>query len=278
MFSSSKKRLAIKVFFLFVLALIVAFYLFPIFWMLITSFKNRLQAFQIPPVWVFLPSIKTYKNVMTESSIIRAYINSIVVTSISTFFSMLFGSMAAYGLTRLKIPRRDDLSFFILSTRMFPPIITVIPVYMLFRTMNILDTRLGLILVYISFNLGFVVWMMEGFISEIPVELEEAALIDGCSRLGIFKKIILPLVRPGLTATTIFCVIFSWNEYLFAVILTGKAARTMPVKAAATITDRGVNWGDLTAIAALISIPILIIGALVQKHLIRGLTVGALKQ
>jgi multiple sugar transport system permease protein len=219
-----------------------------------------------------------YQSVLSAVDVPRSYLNSAIISLATTCFSLLIGSMAAYGLARLKFRRKEDLSFWILSTRMFPPIATIIPIYLLFRNLSLLDTHIALILVYTTFNLGFSVWMMQGFFAEIPVELEEFAYIDGCTRWQVLTRIIYPLARPGLAATAIFCLIFSWNEYLFAVILSGRQSRTMPVIAAGAITDRGVMWGDLTAVAVLIAIPVMIFASLVQKHLVRGLTFGALKQ
>jgi multiple sugar transport system permease protein len=244
----------------------------------VTSFKTRVQTFQIPPAWIFKPTLSNYKGVLSEVDVPRSYFNSIVISLVSTLISVVIGSMAAYGLARLKIPRKQDLSFWILSTRMLPPIATIIPVYMLFRSLSLLDTHMALILMYTVFNLGFAVWMMEGFFADIPVALEECAFIDGATRFQVLMKVVYPLAKPGLVATAIFCMIFSWNEYLFAVILTGRGARTMPVIAASTITDRGVMWGDLTAVGVLIAIPVMLFASLVLKHLVRGLTFGALKQ
>jgi multiple sugar transport system permease protein len=260
-----------------VLAITVA-YIFPVYWVGATSLKTRVQTFQIPPAWLFQPTAGNYQGVLSEVDVPRSYINSIVIALFSTSISILIGSMAAYGLVRLRIKRREDLSFWILSTRMFPPIASIIPVYMLFRNIGLLDTRLGLVLMYTTFNLGFSVWMMEGFFSEIPIELEQCAYIDGCTRWQVLTRIIYPLARPGLSATAIFCLIFSWNEYLFAVILTGRNSRTMPVIVASAITDRGVQWGELTAVAVLVAVPVMIFASLVQKQMVRGLTFGALKQ
>lgn len=261
-----------------IMVVVVLIYLFPIYWMVVTSLKTRVQTFQIPPAWIFTPTINNYKGVLSEVDVPRSYFNSIVISFVSTLISVVIGSMAAYGLARLKIPRKEDISFWILSTKMLPPIATIIPVYMLFRNLHLLDTHLALILMYTVFNLGFSVWMMEGFFADIPVALEECAFIDGATRFQVLMKVVYPLARPGLVATAIFCMIFSWNEYLFAVILTGRAARTMPVIAASTITDRGVMWGDLTAVGVLIAIPVMLFASLVLKHLVRGMTFGALKQ
>jgi multiple sugar transport system permease protein len=204
--------------------------------------------------------------------------NSIIISVSAIVLTMLLGSMAAYGLTRFKFRGKGDLNFWILTTRMFPPVAIIIPVYMLFRNFNILDTHIALILMYVVFNLGIAIWMLEGFFSEIPIELEESAFLDGCSRFKVLWSIIYPLGKSGIVATSIFCLIFTWNEYLYAVILTGRRARTMPVTVAGAITDRGVMWGELTAVAVLVAIPILVFAALIQRHLIRGLTFGAIKQ
>ena len=167
--------------------------------------------------------------------------------------------------------------FWILSVRMFPPIATIIPIFLLFNKLGLIDTRLGLMLLYIAFNLPFAIWIMRSFFDEIPSELDDAAMVDGCSPWQAFARIILPLAAPGLSATAIFCMMFSWNEFLFAMIISRAQTQTLPVGVMGFITQRGVLWGEMSAAATIIMTPMIIFTFLIQRYLIRGLTFGAVK-
>ncbi len=245
--------------------------------MFITSVKTQVQTFQIPPVWIFKPTYENYSDLFFASSIQKYLVNSLVISSVSTVTCLFLGSLAAFALTRFRIRGREDIAFWMLSTRMFPPIASAIPLYLMLRRFGLLDTHLGLIIVYLSLNLGFATWMMRGFFKEIPVELEESAMIDGCSRYSAFFRVVLPLSVPGLSATAILCFIFAWNEFLFALLFTGRGAKTMPVVLAGFITQTGIRWGALTAAAALTAVPTIILAIVAQRYIIRGLTLGAIR-
>jgi len=260
-----------------VLAIVGIVWLFPVIWMFVTSVKTQVQTFRIPPVWIFKPVYQNYSDLFFASSIQKYLINGLVIASTSTAICLLLGSFAAFTLTRFHIRGREDIAFWMLSTRMFPPIASAIPLYLLLRQLGLLDTHLGLIIVYLSLNLGFATWMMRGFFEELPVELEESAMIDGCSRYGAFFRVVLPLSAPGLAATAILCFIFAWNEFLFALLFTGRNAKTMPVVLAGFITQTGIRWGALTAAGVLTAIPTIILACLAQKYIVRGLTLGAIK-
>lgn len=260
-----------------VLAIVGIVWLFPVIWMFATSVKTQVQTFRIPPVWIFKPVYQNYSDLFFASSIQKYLINGLVIASTSTAICLVLGSFAAFTLTRFHIRGREDIAFWMLSTRMFPPIASAIPLYLLLRQLGLLDTHLGLIIVYLSLNLGFTTWMMRGFFRELPVELEESAMIDGCSRYGAFFRVVLPLSAPGLAATAILCFIFAWNEFLFALLFTGRNAKTMPVVLAGFITQTGIRWGALTAAGALTAIPTIILACLAQKYIVRGLTLGAIK-
>jgi len=252
-------------------------WLFPAIWMFLTSFKTQVQTFQIPPVWIFKPVFENYNDLFTASSINKYFYNSLIITTFSTAVCLFLGSLAAFSLTRFRIKRKDDIAFWMLSTRMFPPIASAIPIYLLLKQFQLLDTHLGLIVVYLSLNLGFATWMMRGFFNDLPVAIEESAMIDGCSRYSVFFRIVLPLSAPGMAATAILCFIFAWNEFLFALLFTGRTAKTMPVVLSGYITETGIRWGALTAASVLTAAPTILLAIIAQRYIIRGLTLGAVK-
>lgn len=257
-------------FILLVLALIC---LFPIIWMILTSFKPPGKAFSSE---FALPVLTNYRQIFTRSPMFVYLRNSVFVALVSTALAMIIGVPTAYSLARFKIGGYH-LPFWILSNRMLPPIAAIIPIFIIITRLKLLDTRIALVFPYLIFQIPFVVWMMRGFFMEIPMELEEAAMVGGCSRMGSFIRVVLPLSASGLSATAIFSIIFSWNEFMFALILTGTYAKTLPVAAASYITEMGIMWGELTATGTIIMAPILIFAILVQKYLVRGLTFGAIK-
>jgi multiple sugar transport system permease protein len=261
------------------IALFVA--LFPIMWMVLTSFKTSWEAQSIPPVWVFQPILDNYISLFTGSGSSGDFkvllLNSTIVSLTSTFLSVFCGALAAYSLSRFKIKGGKDIAMFILSTRMFPPAATLIPVFMMMNWLDLIDTYAVLIIPYTAFNLSFVVWMLKGFFDEIPKELEESAMVDGCSRFEAFWRVIFPLVAPGLAATSIICLMFSWNEFMYALVLTRNEAVTAPIIANQFVTMYGIKWGELTAAATLMTAPVLIFAILVRKHMVKGLTFGSVK-
>ena len=251
--------------------------LFPPVVLFVTSIKTDIDALSFPPKWIFDPTLKNYVDILNTSPLVDYALNSLIVASLNTLLCLIVGSMAAYGLARFKFRGADNLAFWILSIRMMPPVAAIIPIYILMKNLRLLDTPWCLVITYLTFNLPFVVWMMKGFFEEIPREIEESALIDGCSDFSVFFRIALPLVAPGLAATAIMVFIFSWNEFLFALILTGTKAVTLPVGIIGYMKETGINWGYMTAGGILALIPVIVFMILVQKHLVKGLTLGALK-
>ncbi len=264
---------------LLVIATVVIFgvILFPPAVLFITSIKTEVDALSFPPKWIFDPTLKNYVDILNTSPLIGYAVNSLIVAGLNTLLCLIVGSMAAYGLARFKFRGADNIAFWILSIRMMPPVAAIIPIYILMKSLRLLDTPWCLVITYLTFNLPFVVWMMKGFFEEIPREIEESALIDGCSDFSVFFRIALPLVAPGLAATAILVFIFSWNEFLFALILTGTKAVTLPVGIIGYMKETGINWGYMTAGGILALIPVIVFMILVQKHLVKGLTLGALK-
>jgi multiple sugar transport system permease protein len=269
----------------------LAFCLAPLLFMVLASLKSDVEIFDPDALFVFTPTLANYQEVLTgstgdaqaqgsymgASTGPRALLASAIVTIVSTVLAIVFGSAAAYGLARYRFTGSRDLAFFILSTRMAPPIAFVLPMFLVFKTFNLLDTYFVLIIVYTGMNMSFVVWLLRGFFEEIPAELEESALLDGYGRLEVFRKIALPLAKPGIIAAAIFSAIFAWNEFLFAAILTADHVRTLPVAITGFSTSMGIRWGAFMATATVGLIPIFILTVLLQRHLVRGLTFGAVK-
>ena len=255
--------------------------LVPVYWMLTISLKSEVDQFSVPPKWLaFTPTLAHYADAFVERSFGRYLLTSALVAVLSTACALVLGTLAAYGLARFRLPARLNtrVALWILSTRMFPPIVTAVPLFLLMSDLQLLDTVASLVIVYTALNLPFVVWMMRGFFQEIPRELEEAARVDGDSRLGALRRVILPLVAPGLAATAVFCLIISWNEFLFALTLTQTDnAMTLPVGLAGRVTQYEIEWGVMSAAGVVAMIPILVFALAVQRYLVRGLSLGAVK-
>lgn len=261
-----------------ILSIYAVFTLLPIIYLLVSSFKTQQQIYDgIGSTFWFTPTLDSYRFIFETKPIFSLLSNTLVVSVGSTIFSLIFGTMAAYGLARYRFRGRDDLAFYILSIRMFPPIVAALPIFMIFNTLDLLDSKLGLIIAYTTFNLPFVVWMMTGFIKAVPVQMEEAAMVDGQSQLGAIFGILLPILRPSLIAVGIFCIIFSWNEFLFALILTKSAAKTFPVAIPEFITWTEVGWNYVASAGVVLVMPVLIFAFLAQRYMVRGMSMGAIK-
>jgi multiple sugar transport system permease protein len=259
------------------ITVVLFIFVFPYIWMILTSFKTRLDIFTLPPKFIFKPYFKHYIDVFSKGEFLKNSLNSAIIAILSTIVSVVVGTPAAYSLARFKLMGEKHLSMWILSIRMMPPIVAVIPFFLIASKLQLIDTHFLLILVYMTFNLPFVIWILRSFFEEVPFELEQAAILDGYSRWSIFTKIALPLVKPGLVSVTILCLIFSWNEFLFANVLTKEVAKTLPPAISVLITTRTVQWGRVGALAAMVVLPILIFTYLIQRYMVRGLTLGAVK-
>jgi multiple sugar transport system permease protein len=258
----------------------VGFALFPLYMMITTSIKTDQQAFAWPPVWVFTPSFKSYYNalfVFGGRGVGHYLMNSLLVTITSTALAVFLGAMAAYGLARFRFPGNRNIAFFILSTRFAPPVGFIVPIYLMVQKSGLLDEPIALIIVYTSMNLSLVTWLLRGFFLEIPIEIEEAALVDGYTRWQIFLRVALPLVRPGLAATAILSAIFSWNEFLFASIVAPGNAATIPVYLSGFSASMNIDWAEYMAVGTMAVVPIMIFTLMLQRHLVRGLTFGAVR-
>lgn len=251
--------------------------LFPIYVMVTTSLKTRVDAFAIPPKWFFAATLESYKYILFDQNFSRYFVNSMIIALSSTLFSVVIGALAAYALARFYFKGRMFVSSGTMLLRMIPEVILVVPIFILWSQIGLSNGRSGLILTYVALNLPFNIWVLRAFIAEIPMELEEAALIDGCSDIGIFARIILPLIAPGIAVASIFTFRIAWNEFILSLVLTNRFTRTLPVAVSLYITDLGIEWGQITAIATIIAIPAFIFTFAAAKSLIMGLTAGAVK-
>ena len=261
----------------FFILLFAVWCLFPIYWLLSTSLKTNLQTNSKPPVFIFKPILDNYKLIIQDFDIWHIFFNSLIIASGTTFFSLFFGVPAAYALAKFKFKGNTDFSFWILTTRMAPPIAMLIPFYVMYNKLGILDTHIGLILAHISLNLSLVVWIMRGFFEDLPKDIEESSYIDGANYLSTFYKISLPISRNGIVAVGILCFLFSWNEFLMALILTDDSAKTVPVGISKFVGFQLIKWAELAASAIFMIMPIFIFLVFFQKQLIKGLTMGAIK-
>jgi multiple sugar transport system permease protein len=265
-----------------ILVVVLIFCLFPILWVISTSFKLPGDYLRNPPVWIPLqPTLAHYQNVMPTGGGL-ALKNSAIIASGATILATVVGSLAAYSLARLGTGGRH-FAFWLLSQRMMPPVVLIVPYFLLLRTLGQinpalgLDSHLSLILLYTAFNLPFVIWLMRSYFEAVPAEIEESALVDGSTRLSAFWRITLPLALPGLIATGTFAFIFSWIEFLFAVVFTRTKAVTLPVVIAGYSGSQGSNWGQASALAVVAMLPVFALALLVQRHFVRGLTLGAIR-
>jgi multiple sugar transport system permease protein len=297
-----------------VVVMVTIFMLIPVFAMMLTAFKSRADVVSVPPKLIFTPTLEGFVFLLTDrtqlsaaaleeakanaddlglferialengqrvtgpSDFVSRLRNSIIISFGATFASVTLGLFAAYAFSRFDIPGKDDLLFFILSGRMLPAVVVTIPIFLMYRQLGLHDTHFGMILIYTVFNLSLTVWLLKGFIDEIPKEYEEAALVDGYSRFQAFYKIVIPQAATGIAATVVFSLIFVWNEYAFALMLTSQKARTAPPSIATMLGRGGIEWSAIAAGTLAFLIPVLIIIFALRKHLLRGVTFGAIRQ
>lgn len=276
-----KKRLqpVVKNILLFIaLIIIVLGILFPVLWFFALSIKSHRIAFQTPPAFFFRPTLSAYKSVFVGGTRYPQYlINSIIISSLNTILCLVLGLPAAYSFSRFDFKGRKPSMLFVLVTRMLPPISLMVPFYILANKLHLIDTHIALILAYMVYNLPFIIWMMKGFLDDIPVDLDESALIDGCSRWSAFIRIVLPLSAPGLVVTSILNFIFSWNEFLWASVLTGMRSKTMTVGISAFWTNVSLQWAQIGAASTVFLLPPIAVVIFFRKYVVSGLTLGAIK-
>ncbi|UOM34375.1 carbohydrate ABC transporter permease [Acuticoccus sp. I52.16.1] len=255
---------------------VLAFFLFPIYWLAIIAFKTPDEIFAYPPVW--WPEQIQFANyrVLFKDGDAETVFNSLFIAGVSTVIAMFLGTMCAYSIARFRTGG-NLFSDWIISNRMIPPIVIVFPVFLLFVALGLVDTYTGLILLYTAFNLPYVIWMMRGYVQDVPLELEEAALVDGLTRWQVFRKVVLPMVRGGLFATAVFTFVFAWNEFIFALILTRNEVTTFPVQVTHYFGGQSNFWAKIAAMSMLGTVPIFIVVAFLQRYLVRGISLGAVK-
>jgi len=256
---------------------VVLLWLFPVYWVVLTSFKPIVEINSAIPSFVFEPTLENYRDLFAKFEFSGVLLNSIIVTVATCIVVVGLCVMAAYALARLKVPGEKHLALWILSLRFLPPIAVAIPFYIQWQDLNLLDTHVGLIVVYVAFNLPFAIWLLRGFLADVPIELEEAALLDGLSRLQILWRVVVPVILPGLASTSIFIFVFTWNEYLMALMLTSMNAVTVPVTISKFVMPYTILWGDLSAAVVIQLVPMLLVVFLLQRHIVRGMTLGAVK-
>jgi multiple sugar transport system permease protein len=251
---------------------------FPVLWALLTSFKTERDVLAYPPTLIFTPTLANYADVLFGSaSVLPNLWSSFVVASVATALAMLIAIPAAYALARLEFPARHGTGFYVLATQMLPPVGLIIPYYLVMQKLALLDTYSGLVVLYLTFSLPFAVWLLVSYFEDIPREMEEAALLDRAGRLRALWHVILPQVRGGIAVTTIFVFLNAWNEFLFAVVLGGNRVRTVTVAMFNFISVEQTLWAKLAAGAVLAMAPVILLGLLAQRHIVKGLTVGAVK-
>lgn len=267
---------------------IAMIYFAPVFWMILTAFKTRQDALAIPPKLFFTPTWENFVSVFYDTTssgeVVSSgawlyFFNSAFIAGSSVLLALIIGTLAAYAFSRYPLKGNDTYLFIILTTRMLPPIVVIIPIFLLFRITGLSGSYLGIILLYTSFNLPFSIWMMKSFFDDLDREVEDSARMDGSSDWGVFGRIVLPQVLAGLAATLVFALILTWNEFIFALLLTGTETRTVPVAIASTIGGSiGVDWGKLSAMITLFLIPVFIVTFALQNQLLRGVTFGTIRK
>jgi multiple sugar transport system permease protein len=249
----------------------------PIVLMFATSLKVQTQIFTNSISFFFVPTLENYREVLGEGSFMRYLGNSLIVGVVSTLITLVLGCMAAYGLVRFRFKGRKTIAYTTLLLRTVPLAVLAVPVFMLWSQTGLINSLPGLVLLYVAVNLPFTIWLLYGFVLQVPPELEESAAIDGCGPIQVFYKVVLPLIKPGLAAAAIFTFRIAWNEFILALVLTDRATRTLPVAASLYITDIGVDWGKIMALGSLIAVPPLIFTFIAARQIITGLTAGAVK-
>jgi multiple sugar transport system permease protein len=267
-----RSRTAIKA----IVALALAWTLVPLLWMLLSSFKSRTDVTSPTPKVFFTPTLDNYVGLFTGANNLTPYlVHSVLAALISAVLAVAVGALAGYGLAHTRMRGKKHVSFWIISTRMAPIAAVVLPLFLIFRGLGLLDSVPGLILAYLTFDLPFAIWLMSAFFADVPPSLEESALVEGCSRWQAYWHVVLPLTRAGLVTTFVLCLVFAWNDYAFALVFSGPSSQTLPMAASQLVTQTGIDWGQLCAIGVFVVVPMMLAGLAVRRWLVTGLTLGA---
>ncbi|MEY9104223.1 multiple sugar transport system permease protein [Bradyrhizobium yuanmingense] len=251
-------------------------FLFPVYWLFMISFKTADEIYHVPPLWI--PGQIQFSNyyVLFKDGDVLAILNSLIVAGVSSGIAIVLGTLCAYSLARVGTGG-ENLAMWIISQRMIPPIAVVFPIFLIYVYFGLVDSYFGLILLYTAFNLPYVIWMMRGYIVDVPLELEESALVDGLNRWEVIWKVVFPMVRPGLMATSVFTFVFAWNDFLFALVLTRTEVITFPVMLTHYFGGQSNFWAKIAAMSVLGTLPIFVAVSVMQRYLVRGISLGAVK-
>jgi multiple sugar transport system permease protein len=273
-----RKRPLEKIIIAILTILVLAFFLIPLYWMVITSLKYGRDSFNIPPQWLFfLPTLHNYTDAFANAKSLMFIKNSLIITSGTTILSLVLGVPAGYAIARTRWRLLNSSSFFFLILLMVPPVATLIPFYLIMRDLHLLGTYWAVILLDTAFDASFVVWMMRSYFKDVPQEMEEAALVDGASHFTAFLQVALPLSVPGIISSALYCIIYSWNDFLFALMLTSPKTKTIPLGILASFSAVDVSWGQMTTLSVLAIIPAVLISIFLNRYFVQGLTMGASK-
>ncbi len=275
-----------RIVFVIIIIVVLIYTLFPLYWLFLASLKTRIDLFTIPPKFTFKPTFSHYKKLFIYTTLetgeeqqtrfLYWLINSMISAGVGTALAVSFGTMAGYINSRMTYRGKGDFMFFVLSTRMLPPVAIIVPLYIVFARLRLADTRLGMILLYTLIGIGLATWIMKGFFDGIPTEVEEAAFVNGYTRFQAFFKILVPMVKGGIAATAGFCFIFAWNEFTFASIIATRHAMTLPPRIVSFMGTSGFEWGIVAASGYILIIPILVLFILIRKYILMGMTFGVL--
>ncbi|MGJ7905098.1 carbohydrate ABC transporter permease [Actinopolyspora sp. H202] len=258
------------------LTLALLWTLVPLLWMLLSSLKPSEAINSAEPQWLFTPTLQHYTGLFTGGNELLPYLwHSVAAAGGSAVLSVILGALAGYGLARSGMRGKKHLSFWIISTRMAPIAAVVLPLFLMFRQVGLIDTVPGLILAYLTFNLPFAIWLLNAFFADVPQALEESARVEGCTNWQAFRYVVLPLTKSGLVTTFVLCLVFAWNDYAFALVFSGPHSQTLPIAASQLVTQSGIDWGQLCAIGTFVVVPMMLAGLAVRRWLVTGLTLGA---
>lgn len=260
-----------------ILTVAIIWSLTPIVWMILSSLKVEANMFSMPPVIFFKPTLGTYIYMFTEGGFLLYLRNSLIAAVVTTFLSLILGTLGGYALARGKYKRQKDIAFWIISTRMMPIAAAIVPLYLMFSKLHLIGSLFSLIFAYTTFDLPFCLWIMMSFFADLPIDIEESAFVDGATKWQTFYKIVLPQVLPGFVSSGILAFMFAWNDFAFASVFTSPDTQTIPIAASLLVSQTGIQWGQAMAIGTIIVIPMLILGLISRRYLVRGLTMGALK-
>lgn len=283
---TGKRDIVRLVIFIILVAIVLIYTLFPLYWLFLASIKTRIDLFTIPPKFFFKPTFNHFKRLFIYTTLETGeeqhtrflfwLMNSFITAGVGTTLAVVLGTMAGYVNSRMEYRGKGDFMFFVLSTRMLPPVAIIVPLYIVFARLRLADTRLGMILLYTLIGLGLSTWIMKGFFDGIPTEVEEAAFVNGYTRFQAFIKLLVPMVKGGIAATAGFCFIFAWNEFTFASIIATRYAMTLPPRIVAFMGTSGFEWGIVAASGYILIIPILVLFILIRKYILMGMTFGVL--